>query len=51
MENIYTPYPKSKQECSNQQPKKEVFDFLLGYSAALKINKSKQIGSLEILLN
>jgi hypothetical protein len=51
MENIYTPYPKSPQQSSSIQPKKEVLEFLLGYSSALQIKKSKKIGSLEMILN
>jgi hypothetical protein len=51
MENIYTPYPKSSQVNAKNSPKKEVLDFLLGFSAALQINPSKKIGKLEMLLN
>jgi hypothetical protein len=51
MENIYTPYPKSTQHSNSPQPKKEVLQFLLGYSAALQISKSKKIGALDMILN
>jgi hypothetical protein len=51
MENIYPPYPKTSQVNAKNTPKKEVLDFLLGFSAALQISSSNKIGKLEILMN
>jgi hypothetical protein len=51
MENIYIPYPKSKKQSNNSQPKSEVVSFLLSFSAALEISETKMIGKRELLLN
>jgi|688.fasta_scaffold197367_2 hypothetical protein len=51
MENIYTTYPKSTQQSNSSKPRKEVFDLLLNYSAALQISKSKKFGAIDMILN
>ncbi len=51
MENIYTPYPQSTENSNNRKPKKEILDFLLNYSSALRILSSKKTGTIELLLN
>jgi len=47
MPNIYS---KNSSEMKNLKPKRETLSFLLGYSKALKVVKTKQM-TFDLILN
>jgi len=51
MENIYPPKQKIVLNPQSDKPNKHVLSFLVGYSAALKMSKSRSIHSVDYLLN
>lgn len=51
MENIYTPYPQSFENSNTRKPKKETLDFIMSFSATLRILSSKKTGMIEVILN
>lgn len=41
----------NKKENNTATPSKHVIDRILGYSQALSVRKSKQLGTIEMILN